>query len=358
MSDHTRFDSDDFNDSDDFAFDHITRKFDPMARDRKARRKRKAKVKHVAKKTEQQIIAETVDDTRGLEGGFKTTYHPALFESGWLLESLRTFYDQQVITDILSVVKGGKEASVYRCAAHPSTGQTLLAAKVYRPRMFRNLRNDAMYREGRMVLGDEGKEVRATNHRVMRAIGKKTGYGMQVSHTSWLMYEYRTLQTLYAAGAAVPKVYASGENALIMTFCGDERLAAPTLSEAMPSRREAGNLFNEVIRNIEIMLANGLIHGDLSAYNILYWQGQITLIDFPQVINPFANRNAHNVLKRDIARVCEYFTKLGVHRDPGALTAQLWSRYVRTAPGQLERDDELPDQLADDDDDYDDYGDD
>jgi len=347
LSNHTRFDPDDFSDSDDdSAFDHLARKFDPMAYDRKARRKRKPKVKHTAKKTEQQIIAEAVDDTRGLEGGFKTTYRPALFESGWLLESLRTFYDQQVITDILSVVKGGKEASVYRCAGHPSTGEALLAAKVYRPRMFRNLRNDALYREGRMVLGDEGKEVRATNHRVMRAIGKKTGYGMQVAHTSWLMYEFRTLQTLYAAGAAVPKVYAAAENALIMTFCGDAQLAAPTLSEAMPSRREAGRLFNEVLRNIEIMLANGLIHGDLSAYNILYWEGKITLIDFPQVINPFSNRNAHNVLKRDIARVCEYFDKLGVHRDPGALTAQLWSRYVRTAPGQLERDDERADQSA------------
>src|SRR4051794_28196253 len=73
--------------------------------------------------------------------GFQTTYRPGRFERGWLMSSLRAFYDQNLLTDVLAHVKGGKEASVYRCAAHPVTGVELAAAKVYRPRNLRSLRN-------------------------------------------------------------------------------------------------------------------------------------------------------------------------------------------------------------------------
>ena len=74
---------------------------------------------------------------------------PARQERAWLLGYLEEFYKNQIITDILGKVRGGKEATVYCCAAHPSTGFELIAAKVYRPAMFRNLRNDAAYRQGR-----------------------------------------------------------------------------------------------------------------------------------------------------------------------------------------------------------------
>jgi len=77
------------------------------------------------------------------------------------------------------------------------------AAKVYRPREFRNLRNDKMYREGRPILTAAGRRVKKTDHRLLRAVGKKTEFGVQVEHTSWLMYEYTTLKQLHDAGAAV-----------------------------------------------------------------------------------------------------------------------------------------------------------
>ena len=80
------------------------------------------------------------------------------------------------------------------------------------------------------------------------------------------------------------------------------------------------------------MLQRDLIHGDLSAYNILYWQGSITLIDFPQVVNGRTNPRAHFILKRDIERVCEYFARQGVQCQPRVIMNDLWSRFLAVGP--------------------------
>lgn len=329
-------------------------RFDPIKNDRKARRIRKPKAHHVPKRAQQQVMEE-VADLDGLEGGFKTTYTPALFEQGWLLSSIETFYDQALISDVLGRVKGGKEASVYRCEAHPSMDVDLLAAKVYRPRMFRNLRNDKMYREGRQILTESGRAVKETDHRVMRAIGKKSSFGQQVEHTSWLMHEFMTLQKLYDVGAAVPRPYAVSENSILMSYHGNESIAAPTLNTVRLDTREAARLCNQVFANVELMLQHGMIHGDLSAYNILYWEGQITLIDFPQVTNPSTNKRAYFILQRDIQRLCEYFAAQGVHRNANSIAQALWDQHVKVVPDKMPMmdDDDLDDDLDDnDDDDY------
>ncbi len=269
---------------------------------------------------------------------FTMTYRPSLYEGGWLKASLRDLFTQQYITDVLALVKGGKEASVYRCAAHPRLGMEWLAVKVYRPRMFRNLRNDKMYREGRAILTSDGRPVKPTDDRILRAVGKKTDFGVQVEHTSWLMYEFTTLQRLHEAGASVPAPVATGENSILMEYIGDASRAAPTLSGTAIPEDDAPRLFADVMRNIELMLQLGIIHGDLSGHNILYWEGEITLIDFPQVTDSYANRNADFILRRDITRVCEYFARFGVAADPARLMHDLWEEYV--AP---QRGDHLPD---------------
>jgi RIO kinase 1 len=301
-------------------------KFNPLNSDRKARRTRKPKAKHTPKKSRWEVVDE-IADIEGLEGGFQTTYVPGHFEEGWLLDSLRPFYDRALITDVLARIKGGKEANVYRCEAHPVLDAKLVAAKVYRPRMFRNLRNDKMYREGRAILKENGKEAKKTDHRLMRAMNKKTDYGAQAAHTSWLMYEFTTLQKLSAAGAAVPQPYSAAENCILMGYCGDEDGAAPALSEVRLDADEAKALFNDVIRNVEIMLQHGVVHGDLSAYNILYWEGRITLIDFPQVVSTRGNSRAWQIFQRDIVRVCEYFAAQGVQNDAKDIARKLWRRY-------------------------------
>jgi RIO kinase 1 len=206
---------------------------------------------------------------------------------------------------------------------------------VYRPRQFRNLRNDKVYRDGRAILKSDGTIAKKTDHRLMRALDKKSDFGMQVRHTSWLMHEVTTLERLYQAGAAVPRPFGAGENAILMDYIGDEYIAAPALQEVSLAQAEAESLFQELLRNIELMLAHDMIHGDLSAYNVLYWAGNITLIDFPQVVNCHTNENAYTILQRDIERTCEYFARQGVSSDPEALLADLWSRYGAKAPHNL-----------------------
>jgi len=211
--------------------------------------------------------------------------------------------------------------------------------------MFRNLRNDALYRQGREVMVVGGKAAGKQASTIARAIRNKSGYGMEAAHTSWLMHEYAALDRLYRAGGAVPRPWGGNENAILMDMIGDDRQAAPTLSSVTLGRREARRLLDEVLRNVELMLQNDLIHADLSAYNILYWDGEITLIDFPQAIEPEANRSAYRIFERDVTRVCEYFSRQGVPSNPPQLAASLWqAHHYRQLPdihpGLLNPDDE------------------
>jgi RIO kinase 1 len=314
-------------------YEYYEELFDPVLADRKAYRRPKANQK--AKKTRSEIIAELTDDLADVDLGFNTTYRPSRYESGWLLSSLHSFYHEGLITDVLAQIKGGKEASVYRCRATNATGGGLLAAKVYRPRMFRNLRNDKMYRQGREILLAGGGPAGRDSGYIEKAIRNKTAFGLQAAHTSWLMYEFTALERLYEAGGAVPQPIAPGPNAILMGYHGDERMAAPTLNTVRLGRDEAEELFREVLRNVDLMLRHDLVHGDLSAYNILYWApegppGKITLIDFPQVINLRTNRKARFILRRDIQRICEYFSQQGVNCDPAAIMDDLWTRHVET----------------------------
>lgn len=320
---------------DDELFEDIEAAYDPTHNDRQTRRRRKFKPNHTPKRTQEEILNDLADDV-GIAGGFETTYKPSLYEAEWLLQSLQSFYYQDLITDVEAQVKGGKEASVYRCTPHSTMNRQWVAAKVYRPRKFRNLRNDKMYREGRAALNMDGKEINAKDWRTLKAMNRGTGFGQALSHTSWLMYEHRTLQQLHEAGAAVPEPIAVAENALLMTYVGDERMPAPTLSEVELMPDEVEPIFAEVMRNVNIMLQQGFAHGDLSAYNILYWQGDITLIDFPQIVDMQSNPHARKIMTRDIVRVSEYFIGLGLQIDPENIAAQLWDAHGREALNQDE----------------------
>ncbi|HEX9389110.1 MAG TPA: hypothetical protein VF918_22485, partial [Anaerolineales bacterium] len=141
---------------------------------------------------------------------FNFTYSAARFEEGWLLESLGDFYEHQWITDVLQRLKGGKEASVYLCRSGPAIDAPLVAAKVYRPRSLRNLKNDSQYRVGRTDLDAEGKAIVKDGD--IHAMQKRTAYGEELRHQSWIAYEFQTLEMLHTAGAEVPKPYAMEKN--------------------------------------------------------------------------------------------------------------------------------------------------
>ena len=272
---------------------------------------------------------------------FNFTYSAARFEEWWLLESLGDFYEHQSITDVLMRLKGGKEASVYLCRSGPAIDVPFVAAKVYRPRQLRNLKNDGQYRTGRTDLDANGHAI--VDDGDLHAMQKRTNYGEELRHQSWIAYEFQTLEMLHGAGADVPKPYAMEKNAILMDYIGEPGNAAPTLNSVTLDPDEARPLFERVIRNVDLMLSHQRIHGDLSAYNVLYWDGDITLIDFPQVVPPEANPAAWTIFLRDVTRVCQYFRSQGLHLNPRKLAANLWTshghRIIKEVhPGQLDAD--------------------
>src|SRR5436309_2682820 len=89
-----------------------------------------------------------------------------------------------------------------------------------------------------------------------------------------------------------------------------------------------GGLFTRIMRNVELWLAYNVVHGDLSAFNILWWEGNVTIIDVPQAVDPRVNPNARDLLARDIDNVCRYFSRSGVQADPARLAARLWTRFL------------------------------
>ncbi|MCZ2121004.1 MAG: hypothetical protein LC108_01915 [Anaerolineales bacterium] len=262
------------------------------------------------------------DDTRTT---FNFTYQAARFEEWWLLETLGAFYEHQWIADVLRKVKVGKEASVYLCKSGVGVDEPLLAAKIYRPSSLRSLKNVQEYRLGRLDLDADGHKL--WKRADIKAAAKRTAYGEEVRHTSWIAYEYQTMEALFAAGADLPKVYAKEKNAILMQFVGDLESTAPILNSVSLDADEAQALFARMIFNIDLMLAHGCIHGDLSAYNILYWNGALKIIDFPQIVLPESNPSAWKFFQRDVMRVCQYFFAQGVDCDAGKIAADLWTSH-------------------------------
>lgn len=268
---------------------------------------------------------QTLDQGGATKPKWNPSFLVAQRDAPWVLSALGRFYEEDLITDILSVVKSGKEATVYCCAAHPSLGVEHVAAKVYRPRMFRSLKNDAVYRLSRIQRDADGREARGD--RYLRS-ARKSAKGRAAQVMWWIDYEYETQQMLYAAGADVPRPLAHIGNSVLMEFIGDAGQAAPTLREVELPRDEAQPLFDRLLRNIELALAYNRIHGDLSPYNLLYRQGGITIIDFAQAVDPRYNQDVYSFLARDIEHVCRYFTRYGVEADYAAIAHDLWQRYL------------------------------
>jgi len=289
---------------------------------------RNQKVSYEANADVQRWLREQEAERADTKPPFNPSFLAHQRDRPWVLSSLASFYEDDLITDVLAMVKSGKEATVYCCAAHPSTGLEYVAAKVYRPRMFRSLRNDAVYRASRPQVDAKGREGRGA--RRWNATAKETERGRAAKINAWIRYEYETQRLLYDAGADTPRPLAQSGNAVLMEYIGGgPGMPAPLLREVTLGREEAAPLFERVLRNIELWLACDRVHGDLSAYNMLYWDGAITIIDFAQAVDPRYNPAVGDLLARDIARVCQYFSHCGVEADAAALASDLWLRYLR-----------------------------
>jgi hypothetical protein len=176
--------------------------------DRQAHRRARMQPNHKPKREAAEVIRSIAADDDSLQTGFETSYRASKHERIWIGEALGSFYTQGEITDVLRMVKGGKEACVYQCTTGGGMSREFVAAKIYRPRRFRNLRNDAQYRQGRRHLDADGKEMR--DDRALRAIQKGTERGRALAHTSWLAHELECLQQLHALGADAPEPLGAG----------------------------------------------------------------------------------------------------------------------------------------------------
>jgi len=273
----------------------------------------------------QRWLREQTVEEGGIKAPFNPTFLASLRDAPWLLSSLTQFYEEDLISDVLHVVKSGKEATVYCCSATPVTGVQYLAAKVYRPRMFRSLRNDALYRQGRVQHDEDGRVLRNSRRYQKHRTGSEKGRAAQIS--SWIEYEFGTQRLLYESGVHVPRPVFQMGNAVLMEYIGAVAEPAPLLREVTLTREEAPSLFESIMQDIALCLAHDRIHGDLSEYNILYWQGAAILIDFAQAVDPQQNPTVFPLLVRDIERVCRYFARYGVITDAVDLATDMWTRY-------------------------------
>ena len=244
------------------------------------------------------------------------------------------FFSDGWITAVEYLVSSGKEGTVFCCLAAPHTGHERLAVKIHRGRNFRSFKNDAIYLSGRAMgislSGSAGvKSSGMPDRRLERAVAKRTRRGKAAIEHSWINHEYNTLQLLHEAGAAVPRPIAMAGQAVLMEYLGDGDGPAPKLKHVSLDRRRAVELFTGLVAEIELWLSCERIHGDLSAFNILYWEGRAVVIDFPQAVNPYENPDSLSLLERDIRNLVTFFAPYGVSADPERIARDLWFRFQR-----------------------------
>jgi RIO kinase 1 len=227
-------------------------------------------------------------------------------------------YSEGLVTDVLGPIKSGKEASVHLCRAGHRLGGGLLAAKVFHPRQSRNFKNDAIYKDGRVIL----------NARTRRAVANKTSFGREADEFYWVAREWEAIELVHTAGADVPKPIHQSGKVILMEYLGNEDQSAPQLRDVPLDPTLARSLFDRLMWNVELFLVHNLIHADLSAYNILYWDGRASIIDFPQAVDARTNRNSRDLLGRDIENLCRHFGRHGVRADPGKAAQDLWNRFI------------------------------
>jgi RIO kinase 1 len=233
-------------------------------------------------------------------------------------QAIEPLIDKELIEDVLYPVKSGKEATLYCCSGGVRAGADLVAVKIYKPQRFRSFRNDSVYTEGRVIL----------DRRSARAAAKRTRHGRQVQAAQWTGSEFDTLRVLHQAGASVPRPIGQSSGAIAMEWIGDSEAPAAQLKDVHLSSEAAGRAFADLLWNIELWLGCNVVHGDLSAYNLLWDRSRLVAIDFPQASDPRVNANAEALLFRDVANVCRHFARWGVSSDPDGVASDLWDRFL------------------------------
>ncbi|MEX0983893.1 MAG: RIO1 family regulatory kinase/ATPase [Actinomycetota bacterium] len=234
-------------------------------------------------------------------------------------EAFEHFFDEGLVERHLKPLKHGKEASVHLFRANPrTTGEDLVALKLYHPLDRRDFRDETLYRDGEFI-----KE-----RRIRAALEKKTRFGREVQGGLWVSREWETLKALDGK-VPIPRPIETTGDAILMGYIGDEDVPAPRLHEYHhDDLEELESLWDQLHRAIVGMLYRDVVHGDLSSYNVLVWDGEIVLIDFPQAVDPKKNRHAQAFLERDVRRLGEFFEHRGLHRPWDRIAEDLWTGWT------------------------------
>jgi RIO kinase 1 len=219
------------------------------------------------------------------------------------------------VDEDLGVLKTGKEADVSLLARQLDGRTNLLAAKRYRDLKERAFRNDAAYRADR-YLGPKA-------HREQRAIDKGTRHGLALHAHLWAAHEFATMARLWALGLPVPYPVQRLGTELVLEYLGDDDGAAPRLVQARVTPSERDDLLDQAVALLRGFTAAGVVHGDLSPYNLLVWHGRLYAIDLPQAVHPNRNPNGLDLLHRDVVNVLGWFQRKGASVDAEALYAEL-----------------------------------
>lgn len=230
--------------------------------------------------------------------------------------SLLSLVDEGIVDEVVRPLMSGKEAQVYlvRC------GTALRVAKIYKDAQHRSFKQRAEYTEGRNV----------RNSRDQRAMSKRTHHGRAQDEAAWRTAEVDMIYRLRAAGVRVPAPYNFVDGVLIMELVTDASgNPAPRLGDIKLDREQATKIFDRLIAEVIRMLSAGVVHGDLSDFNVLMGDDGPVIIDFPQAVDASGNQNARKLLLRDVDNLHNFIAPFFPGRRSPPLAQEMWQLYER-----------------------------
>lgn len=230
-----------------------------------------------------------------------------------------------LVDEVIRQLMSGKEATVYvvRC------GTDIRCAKVYKEANKRSFKKAVLYQEGRKV----------RNSRRARAMEKGSGYGRKQQEETWQNAEVDALYKLAEAGVRVPQPYGCFDGVLLMELvCDDEGHVAPRLNDVEMDAEQAIEDHTLVMQYVVRMLDVGIVHGDLSEFNVLVDDYGPVIIDLPQAVDASANNNAKKMFARDVNNMTEYYGQFAPELLKTQYAKEIWALYEN---GELDPDVEL-----------------
>lgn len=231
---------------------------------------------------------------------------------------LEPLLEDGVVDEVMRQLMSGKEATVYvvRC------GEEIRCAKVYKEANKRSFRQSVDYTEGRKV----------KSSRQARAMAKGSKYGKQAQEEAWQSAEVDALYRLAAAGVSVPTPYQFYEGVLIMDLVADaEGNAAPRLNDVVFTAEEARQHHQSLLKEVVRMLCAGIVHGDLSEFNILLSANGPIIIDLPQAVDAAGNNHAMSMLERDVGNLADFFGQFAPELINTQYGKEIWALYAKGA---------------------------